>query len=264
MSTTDTLSTPTAALDDEAELLRRYHVEGDREARTILIERMMPLVRHMARRYAGRGEPLDDLVQVGSVGLLKAVDRFDVDRGFKLSTFAAPNIAGEIKRHFRDRGWSIRVPRDIQELNAKLSRAVDRLTAAHGRTPTVAELAAATQATEEEVLEALQGAQSYSTVSFEEPIGESRTAQDLLGEEDEGFTTAERRVLLDDGMRALAGREREIVRLRFFEGLTQREIADRVGVSQMHVSRLLRRSLDELRTKMSVTEDVGRPALRAA
>jgi RNA polymerase sigma-B factor len=264
MSTTESVSTPTAALDDEAELLRRYHVEGDREARTILIERMMPLVRHMARRYAGRGEPLDDLVQVGSVGLLKAVDRFDVDRGFKLSTFAAPNIAGEIKRHFRDRGWSIRVPRDIQELNAKISRAVDRLTAAHGRTPTIAELAEATQSTEEEVLEALQGAQSYSTVSFEEPIGESRTAQDLLGEEDEGFTTAERRVLLDDGMRALAGREREIVRLRFFEGLTQREIADRVGVSQMHVSRLLRRSLDELRTKMSVSDEVGRPALRVA
>ncbi|WP_354701346.1 RNA polymerase sigma factor SigF [Paraconexibacter sp. AEG42_29] len=266
MSTNETVITPTAALDDEAELLRRYHVEGDMHARTILIERMMPLVRHMARRYAGRGEPLDDLVQVGSVGLLKAVDRFDVERGFKLSTFAAPNIAGEIKRHFRDRGWSIRVPRDIQELNAKLSRAVDRLTAQLGRTPTIAELAEATQSTEEQVLEAMQGAQSYSTVSFEEPVGDSRTAEDLLGEEDEGFTTAERRVLLDDGLRTLAGREREIVRLRFFEGLTQREIADRVGVSQMHVSRLLRRSLDELRTKMTVADEApqARPALRAA
>lgn len=258
MSTAESVSTPTAALDDEAELLRRYHVEGDLEARTILIERMMPLVRHMARRYAGRGEPLDDLVQVGSVGLLKAVDRFDVERGFKLSTFAAPNIAGEIKRHFRDRGWSIRVPRDIQELNAKLSRAVDRLTAQLGRAPTIAELAEATQSTEEQVLEAMQGAQSYSTVSFEEPVGDSRTAQDLLGEEDEGFTTAERRVLLDDGLRTLAGREREIVRLRFFEGLTQREIADRVGVSQMHVSRLLRRSLDELRVKMTVADEEPR------
>jgi RNA polymerase sigma-B factor len=220
----------------------------------------------MARRYAGRGEPLDDLVQVGSVGLLKAVDRFDVDRGFKLSTFAAPNIAGEIKRHFRDRGWSIRVPRDIQELNAKLTRAVDRLTVTEGRAPTIAELAAATDSTEEQVLEAMQGAQNYSTVSFEEPVGDNRTALDLLGEEDDGFMTAERRVLLDDGMRALAGREREIVRLRFFEGLTQREIADRVGISQMHVSRLLRRSLDELRTQLTDVEErpAARPALRVA
>ncbi|UTI65927.1 SigB/SigF/SigG family RNA polymerase sigma factor [Paraconexibacter antarcticus] len=265
MSNTETV-TPTAALDDEAELLRRYHLEGDRAARAILIERMMPLVRHMARRYAGRGEPLDDLVQVGAVGLLKAVDRFDVERGFKLSTFAAPNIAGEIKRHFRDRGWSIRVPRDIQELNAKLTRAVDRLTVTEGRAPTIAELAVATDSTEEQVLEAMQGAQNYSTVSFEEPVGDNRTALDLLGEEDDGFMTAERRVLLDDGMRALAGREREIVRLRFFEGLTQREIADRVGISQMHVSRLLRRSLDELRTQLTDTDErpAARPALRVA
>ncbi|MCW3038767.1 MAG: polymerase, sigma 28 subunit, Sig subfamily [Solirubrobacterales bacterium] len=266
MSTTDFSTTPTAALDDEAELLRRYHVEGDREARTILIERMMPLVRHMARRYAGRGEPLDDLVQVGSVGLLKAVDRFDVERGFKLSTFAAPNIAGEIKRHFRDRGWSIRVPRDIQELNAKLTRSVDRLTVTLGRAPTIAELATATDSSEEQVLEAMQGAQNYSTVSFEEPVGDNRTALDLLGEEDDGYTTAERRVLLDGGLRTLAGREREIVRLRFFEGLTQREIADRVGISQMHVSRLLRRSLDELRAQMTPADEkpAARPALRAA
>lgn len=257
MSLTDATCTPTAALDDEAELLRRYHVDGDRDARTILIERMMPLVRHMARRYAGRGEPLDDLVQVGSVGLVKAVDRFDVDRGFKLSTFAAPNIAGEIKRHFRDRGWSIRVPRDIQELNAKLTRAVDRLTVTLGRTPTVLELARATDATEEQVLDAMQGAQNYSTVSFEEPVGDNRTALDLLGEEDEGFLTAERRVLLAGGMRGLAPREQEIVKLRFFDGLTQREIADHVGISQMHVSRLLRRSLEELREQMAPNQELA-------
>jgi RNA polymerase sigma-B factor len=262
MSTTDLTHTPTAALDDEAELLRRYHVDGDREARTILIERMMPLVRHMARRYAGRGEPLDDLVQVGSVGLLKAVDRFDVDRGFKLSTFAAPNIAGEIKRHFRDRGWSIRVPRDIQELNAKLTRSVDRLTVTLGRAPTIQELAEATDSTEEQVLDAMQGAQNYSTVSFEEPVGDNRTALDLLGEEDDGYITAERRVLLEGGMRGLAPREQEIVRLRFFEGLTQREIADRVGISQMHVSRLLRRSLDELRDQMTLGDEEQIPARR--
>jgi RNA polymerase sigma-B factor len=247
--TTDPVA-PTTPIADEATLLDRYHRRGDLGARGALVERMMPLVRHIARRYANRGEPLDDLVQVGAVGLIKAVDRFDVDRGVKLSTFAAPNIAGEIKRHFRDRGWSIRVPRDIQELNAKLTQAVDRLTVRLGRSPTIAELAEACQATEEEVLDAMQGAQSYSTVSFEEPIGENRTALELIGEEDEEFVTAERRVLLSAGMDALDVREQAIMRLRFFEGLTQREIADRVGISQMHVSRLIRRSLEDMRVTM--------------
>ncbi len=241
----------TPRIDDETALLRRYHVNGDLEARRELVERMMPLVRHIARRYANRGEPLDDLVQVGAVGLIKAVDRFDVDRGVKLSTFAAPNIAGEIKRHFRDRGWSIRVPRDIQELNAKLGQAVDRLTTKLQRPPTIPELAEAVKATEEQVLDAMQGAQSYSTVSFEEPIGDNRTAMDTLGAEDEAFLTAERRVLLSSGLDALAPREQEIMRLRFFAGLTQREIADHVGISQMHVSRLIRRSLEEMRTRMA-------------
>jgi RNA polymerase sigma-B factor len=227
---------------------------------------MMPLVRHIARRYANRGEPLDDLVQVGAVGLIKAVDRFDVERGVKLSTFAAPNIAGEIKRHFRDRGWSVRVPRDIQELNAKLTQAVDRLTTKLGRSPTVKELAEAVKATEEQVLDAMQGAQSYSTVSFEEPIGENRTALELLGEEDEEYLTAERRVLLANGMRILAEREQTIMRLRFFDGLTQREIAEKVGISQMHVSRLIRRSLDDMRAQMAESDRVAEPAprLRAA
>ena len=256
----------TPIVPDEVSLLERYHSGGDLRARAVLIENMMPLVRHIARRYANRGEPLDDLVQVGSVGLIKAVDRFDLERGVKLSTFAAPNIAGEIKRHFRDRGWSIRVPRDIQELNAKLTQATDRLTTKLSRSPTIAELAVATKSTEEQVLDALQGAQSYSTVSFEEPIGENRTALELLGEEDPEFMTAERRVLLEDGMHALAEREQEIVRLRFFEGLTQREIAEQVGISQMHVSRLIRRSLEEMRDRMDEREVEPAPTrhLRAA
>ncbi|MBA2347218.1 MAG: SigB/SigF/SigG family RNA polymerase sigma factor [Solirubrobacterales bacterium] len=250
----------------EISLLEAYHRDGDLRARAVLIENMMPLVRHIARRYANRGEPLDDLVQVGSVGLIKAVDRFDLERGVKLSTFAAPNIAGEIKRHFRDRGWSIRVPRDIQELNAKLTQATDRLTTKLSRSPTIAELAVAVKATEEQVLDALQGAQSYSTVSFEEPIGENRTALELLGEEDPEFMTAERRVLLEDGMHALADREQEIVRLRFFAGLTQREIAEQVGISQMHVSRLIRRSLEEMRDRMDERDAAPAPTrrLRAA
>ena len=267
MSTTETA--PRMSVGAEAMLLERYHRSGDLEARRELVERMMPLVRHIARRYANRGEPLDDLVQVGAVGLIKAVDRFDIERGVKLSTFAAPNIAGEIKRHFRDRGWSIRVPRDIQELNAKLTQATDRLTTKLGRSPNIAELAEATKATEEEVLDALQGAQSYSTVSFEEPIGDNRTALELLGEEDEEFTTAERRVLLAGGMGALADRERTIMQLRFFEGLTQREIAEKVGISQMHVSRLIRRSLEDMRGRMAdagedSSDRSGRRTLRAA
>ncbi len=249
----------------ELALLKRYHLHDDLHARDQLIERMMPLVKHIARRYANRGEPLDDLVQVGAVGLIKAVDRFDLSRGLKLSTFAAPNISGEIKRHFRDRGWSVRVPRDIQELNAKLTQATDRLTTKLSRSPTVAELAVAVKATEEQVLDALQGAQSYSTVSFDEPIGEDRTALDLLGDVDPEFMTAEHRVLLADGMTALEPREREIVALRFFEGLTQREIAEHIGISQMHVSRLLRRSLEEMRVSMDRDEAAPAPRrLRAA
>jgi RNA polymerase sigma-B factor len=248
------------AIADEVTLLERYHRDGDVEARRLLVEGMMPLVRHIARRYANRGEPLEDLVQVGSVGLIKAVDRFDVDRGVRLSTFAAPNIAGEIKRHFRDRGWSIRVPRDIQELNAKLTHATDRLSTSIGRAPTVGELAETTGSTEEQVLEAMLGAQNYSTVSFEEPIGDNRTAFELLGEEDEAFKTAERRVMLAGGLGKLPERERLIVRLRFFDGLTQREIADHIGISQMHVSRLLRRSLEDMRRRMALEETAARAA----
>jgi RNA polymerase sigma-B factor len=231
---------------DEHELLRRYHQRGDREARRELIERMMPLVRSLARRYAGRGESLDDLEQVGFVGLIKAVDRFDIDRELRFSTFAVPTILGEIKRHFRDRTWSVRVSRSIQELNAKVTREADRLSTKLGRSPTVEELAEATESTVEQVLEALQGAQAYSTVPLEEPIGDEGEPVAKLGEMDPGFDRAEERVEVWRGMSALGERERRIVLLRFSMGLTQREIADRVGISQMHVSRLLRRSLETM------------------
>lgn len=234
----------------EAELLHRYHRLGDRRAREELVERMLPLVRHIARRYADRGEPLDDLVQVGCVGLINSIDRFDPDRGVRLSTFAAPTVAGEIKRHFRDRAWSVRIPRDLQELSAKLTKTTERLATELGRSPTIAELAVAVERPEEDVLEALQGAQSYTAASLDEPLGEDRTALDVLGSDDAGYDQADRRLMVIDGLGALAEREQEIVRLRFFEGLTQREIADRVGVSQMHVSRLLRRSLSEMREQL--------------
>jgi RNA polymerase sigma factor (sigma-70 family) len=153
---------------DEHELLRRWHVQHDEAARAALIEQMLPLVRSLARRYANRGEPLDDLEQVGCVGLIKAVDRFDVDRGLRFSTFAVPTILGEIKRHFRDRAWSVRVSRGLQELSARVAREVDRLSTKLGRSPTIEDLAQATGSTPEQVLEALQGAHAYSTVPLEE------------------------------------------------------------------------------------------------
>ncbi len=231
---------------DEYELLRRYHEDGDREARQALIERMMPLVRSLARRYAGRGENLDDLEQVGFVGLIKAVDRFDLSRELRFSTFAVPTILGEIKRHFRDRTWSVRVSRSIQELNAKLTKAADRLSTKLGRSPTIEELAQATGATAEQVLEAMMGAQAYSTVPLEEPVGDDDEPVSKLGVWDTGYDRAEDRVELGRGMEVLEDRERRIVTLRFFHGLTQREIADQVGISQMHVSRLLRRSLEQM------------------
>src|SRR3954453_14751906 len=231
---------------DEHELLRRFHEEGDKEARQVLIERMMPLVRALARRHGGGGETLEDLEQVGFVGLIKAVDRFDITRELRFSTFAVPTILGEIKRHFRDRTWSVRVSRSIQELNARVTKAADRLSTKLGRSPTIEELAEATQSTVEQVLEALQGAQAYSTVPLEEPIGDDDEPVAKLGEIDTNFARAEERVEIGRGLEVLGPREQRIVALRFMYGLTQREIAERVGISQMHVSRLLRRSLEQM------------------
>ena len=236
---------------DEQELLRRYHRDGDIAARQALVERMLPLVRTLARRYVNRGEPLDDLIQVGCVGLIKAVDRFDVSRELRFSTFAVPTILGEIKRHFRDRAWSVRVSRGIQERNARIAREVDRLSARLGRSPTVDELAEATSSTVEQVLESLQGAQAYATVPLELVVpGEDGEPLERLGDEDPGYHQAEERLVLARGLEALPVREREIVTLRFFGGLTQREIADRVGVSQMHVSRLLRRAIARMQGEL--------------
>jgi RNA polymerase sigma-B factor len=244
---------------DEHELLRRWHEERDEEARLMLIERMMPLVRSLARRYANRGEPLDDLEQVGCVGLIKAVDRFDLDRELRFSTFAVPTILGEIKRHFRDRAWSVRVSRGLQELSARVTREVDRLSTKLGRSPTIEDLAKATDSTPEQVLEALQGAQAYSTVPLDEPLGEDGEPVARIGAEDPAYLAAEERIELARGLRVLGERERRIVLLRFFAGLTQREIAERVGISQMHVSRLLRRSLERMGDSLA-----GTPPARAA
>jgi RNA polymerase sigma-B factor len=235
----------------ERELLRRWHDHGDVTARDALAESMLPLARNLARRYANRGEPLDDLEQVACVGLMKAIDRFDPSRDVRFATFAVPTIAGEIKRHFRDRGWMLRVPRDVQELSAKLSRARDRLTRDLGRAPTVAELAVGAESTEDRVVEALSAADAYRTLSLDEPLADGAGSLEAIGADDAEYERTEQRMLLSSGMAELADRELEILQLRFFDGLTQREIAQRVGISQMHVSRLLRRSLEDMRAAFS-------------
>jgi RNA polymerase sigma-B factor len=245
------------SVDRTRGLLRRWHEEGDRAARAELAERMLPLARSLARRYAGKGEPLDDLEQVASLGLLKAIDRFDVSRDVRFATFAVPTIAGELKRHFRDRGWMLRVPREIQELSARITRCRETLTRELGRSPTVDEVAATVGAGVEAVLEALRAADAYRMLSLDEPLAEGAGALDAIGGDDAGYELAEQRVLLRRGLDELGAREREIVRLRYYEGLTQREIARAVGVSQMHVSRLIRRSIDTMRDSI---EPVARAA----
>jgi RNA polymerase sigma-B factor len=233
--------------EETRELLRRWQEETDGPAREELVQRMLPLAYSLARRYANKGEPLDDLEQVACVGLLKAIDRFDLRRDVKFATFAVPTIAGEIKRHFRDRGWMLRVPRDVQELNARLARTREELTSDLGRAPSVAELAVRSGASDEQVVEALSAGEAYRMMSLDDHSPEGPGGLEAIGEPDVGFERTEQRLLLRRGFDELAPREREILRLRFFEGLTQREIAEHVGISQMHVSRLIRRSVDALR-----------------
>jgi RNA polymerase sigma-B factor len=240
-------------------LLRRYHEQGDLAAREQLIEQYMSLVRSLARRYSYRGEQLDDLVQIGAIGLIKAIDRFDVNRGVELTTYATPNIIGEIKRHFRDRGWSVRVPRGLQELNIQLSRLIEDLTVQNGRSPTIPELAKAAGVTDEEVLEALESGRAYSSLSLSAGSGGQDDDSELdplesLGTEEHQYEVSEDRAVLAPGFRVLDERERKILHLRFFEGLTQSQIAQQVGISQMHVSRLIRRSLEKIRNEIAAEQ----------
>jgi RNA polymerase sigma-B factor len=240
-------------------LLRRYHEQGDLAAREQLIEQYMSLVRSLARRYSYRGEQLEDLVQIGAIGLIKAIDRFDVNRGVELTTYATPNIIGEIKRHFRDRGWSVRVPRGLQELNIQLSRLIEELTVQNGRSPTIPELAKAASVTDEEVLEALESGRAYSSLSLSAGSGGHDDDGELdplesLGTEEHQYEVSENRAVLEPGFRVLDERERKILHLRFFEGLTQSQIAQQVGISQMHVSRLIRRSLEKIREEIAAEQ----------
>jgi RNA polymerase sigma-B factor len=233
--------------DEVRALLHRWHDDGDRAARDAVAALMLPLARSLARRYANKGEPLDDLEQVACVGLIKAIDGFDLSRDVRFATYAVPTIAGELKRHFRDRGWMMRVPREVQELSGRLGVARERLVHDLARSPTVTELSRATGATEDRVLEALAAAEAYRTLSLDQPLQDGTGPQEVIGDDDLGFERAEARAMLAGGLHELAPREREIVRLRYCEGLTQREIAEHVGISQMHVSRLIQRTVQQLR-----------------
>jgi RNA polymerase sigma-B factor len=216
------------------------------------IEAWLPLARHLARRYTGRGEPDDDLYQVAVVGLIKAVDRFDADRGIEFAGFAIPTIVGELKRHFRDRTWSIRVPRRLQELRLAITAANNTLTNTLGRSATVGDIAEHLGITEEEVLEGLEGARAYNSTSLSTPANDegSLTLGDTLGGVDTEFEVAELRIALGPALAQLDEREQKIISMRFYGNLTQSEIADRVGISQMHVSRLLAKALVKLRKQM--------------
>jgi RNA polymerase sigma-B factor len=235
-------------------LLIRYHKHGDRQAREKVIQEQMPLVEFLSRKFSGRGEPVEDLVQVASIGLIKAVDRFDVDRRIEFSTYATPNILGEIKRYFRDKGWAMRVPRGLQELRQSAKEAIREETVRSGRSPTIQELSAKLESDTESVAEALTIGRAYNTTSLDAPVNqddfESDTIVDLQPDRDSPFEGIEDKVLLQSAMEELKYQQREILHLRFNEGKTQTEIAGQIGVSQMHVSRLLRRAVDDLRTEL--------------
>lgn len=219
--------------------------------RELLVDQYIGLVEFLARRFRNRGEPLEDLVQVGTIGLLKAIERFDLDREVEFSTYATPTVVGELKRHFRDKGWAVRVPRRLQELHLELTKIVNNLGQELGRSPTVGEIAQAAGTSEENVIEGLEIAQAYNFTSLDAPIDSddagSTSFADQLGGDDAQLRHLENRVSLAPEMAKLPERERRILYLRFFKGMTQSEIADRLDISQMHVSRLLNRTLVRLR-----------------
>lgn len=227
------------------------HTE-DPELRTELIQAHLGLAEHLARRFTHRGEPYDDLVQVSSLGLIKAVDRFDPSRGVEFTTFATKTILGELKRHFRDKGWAIRAPRRIQELYLQLGQVVGTLSQELGRSPTIKELMKETGASEDEVIEAMEAGQAYRSASLDSAGPDGETLGARVGVESTEFGDAEWRAMLLPHLESLPQRDRAILKLRFVNGLTQSEIAERVGISQMHVSRLLGRSLLTLREGCSV------------
>jgi RNA polymerase sigma-B factor len=244
-------------------MFAEYARTGDIVLRDQLVAAHMGLAAYLARRFANRGQPLDDLVQVASLGLLKAVDRFDPGLGIEFSTYATTTIVGELKRHLRDKGWAVRAPRRMQELYLTLSQVVDTLGQELGRSPNIAELAAEVQASEEDVLEALEAGQAYRFASLDAPRSDTDPSEAIgerLGQEDEELARAEERATLDPLLQQLPRRQRQVVQLRFLEGLTQSEIARRLDISQMQVSRLLTRSVAQLRSLAKQSEPPGSDA----
>ena len=236
------------------ELFRRFKEEGDMDAREKLVMSHLNLVRFIANKFKNRGEPIDDLVQVGYLGLLKAIDRFDPSRGLEFTTFATPTIMGEIKRHFRDKGWSVRVPRRLQELSAKVNQATDTLTSQLQRSPTIAEIADYLDATVDEVLEAMESSSAYSSVSLEAPSGadddDTPSVIDRYATEDSDLAFTDDRIIIEEALASFSPRERDVIEMRFLKGMTQIEIAEKLGISQVQVSRLLRRTLKKIQDKI--------------
>lgn len=249
------------ALDREetARLFRTYKETGDPLARDQLITLYLNLVKYLAYRFRNRGEALDDLVQVGTVGLIKAIDRFDIDRAVEFTTYATPTIVGELKRYFRDKGWAIKVPRRLQELNMQVNQAVDVLSQSLRRSPTVGEIADYLEVSKEQVLEALETSEAYNFVSLDKDRSsesdDSFSLLEYIGKDDKLLANVDDRASLAAALAPLSAQEQKILYLRFFRGLTQTEIAEQLGISQMQVSRLLRRTLGVIRRRMMVEEE---------
>ena len=254
--TTGTAGSGSGRVDEATaqELFER--LADDPAAKESIVVLFQPLTEYLARKFAGRGEALDDLIQVANLGLLGAIDRFDPTREVQFSTYAAATIVGELKRHFRDKGWTIRVPRRLQELGLRINRLLPTISQELGRAPTIAELATRLEVDEEEVVDAMEAAQAYSTTSLDAPINEDGgTAMDALGELDPSMERLDEWESIAPAIRDLPARERRVLYLRFFSGLTQSEIAEEIGVSQMHVSRILAQTLRELRGSIGPAPD---------
>jgi RNA polymerase sigma-B factor len=250
--TPERLSPPARSRQEQDKrLLRAYLERGDMRARDELVERFLPLARQLARRYQRGNESIEDLVQVASLGLIKAIDRYDLERATAFSSYAVPTILGELKRYFRDSGWAVHVPRGLQERIMKTNQAMDRLSRQLGRSPTPSEVGKEIGATVEEVLEALEASVAYEASSLDAPRGsdpEADSYAESLGSDDEAYEHVEYLQTIAPTLRAMPERDRLVLKLRFEDDLTQSEIAERIGVSQMHVSRLIRRALKRLRT----------------
>jgi RNA polymerase sigma-B factor len=238
-----------ARSEDDAEVLELFtQLPKDAAAREHLVARFQSLAGYLARRFAGRGETLEDLTQVANVGLLAAIDRFDPSREVRFATYAAATIVGELKRHLRDKAWAVRVPRKLQELGIHVNQSLPTLTQELGRSPTIREIADRLDATSEEILEAMDAARAFSAASLDEPLRDTgTTAAETLGDRDASLELTEQWASVAPAVRGLPERERRVLFLRFFKSMTQTEIAQEIGVSQMHVSRILSQTLARLR-----------------